>query len=131
MKKATGQALRVAVRLAANGKADEAIGVLEWRLKQLAEGDAIEDIVSLSLHASVICEGDLNDDRRARRILRRALQHAPTDTRTLLSLARLYLKHGKFRVARDLVNRRRETETEKNNAGLQELIEVMSKTLGE
>ena len=73
MKKATGQALRVAVRLAADGKADEAIDVLEWNLKQLAEGDAIEDIVSLSLHASIICEGGLHDDRRARRILRRVL----------------------------------------------------------
>src|SRR5437016_6070662 len=109
MKRATREALGLAVRLAADGKADEAMGVLERKLKQLYTGDAIEDIVSLSLHASVICEGGLKDDRRARRILRRALQYAPTDTRTLLSLARLYLKAGKFRVARELLSRRRET----------------------
>ena len=118
------------VRLAADGKADEAIEVLAWKLKQLATGDAIEDIVSLSLHAAVICEGGLNDDRRARRILRRALQRAPTDTRTLLSLARLYQKAGKIRVARDLLNRRRETDEEKSSVGLQELIEAISKSLG-
>jgi Tfp pilus assembly protein PilF len=131
MKKATGQVLRVAVRLAADGKADEAIDVLEWNLKQLAAGDAIEDIISLSLHASVICEGGLHDERRARRILRRALQHAPTDTRTLMSLSRLYQKVGRFSVARDLLNRRRETDEEKNNVGLQEVIEAMSKQLAE
>ena len=131
MKKASRESLTLAVRLAAEGKADEAVGVLEWRLTQLDPGNAIEEIVLLSLHASVICEGGLNDDRRARRILRRALQHAPNDTRTLLSLSRLYLKAGKKRIANDLLNRRRETDSEKKNAGLQDLIEVMSKTLGE
>src|SRR5437016_9312943 len=68
MKKATGQTLRVASRLVVDGKADEAIDVLEWNLKQLAAGDAIEDIISLSLHAAVISEGGLHDERRARRI---------------------------------------------------------------
>jgi Flp pilus assembly protein TadD len=131
MKKATGQTLRVASRLAADGKADEAIVVLEWHLKQLAAGDAIEDIVSLSLHAAILCEGGLHDEGRARRILRRALQHAPTDTRTLLSLSRLYQKVGRFRVARELLNRRRETDEEKNNVGLQEVIEAMLKRLAD
>jgi hypothetical protein len=129
MKKATGQSLRVASRLAADGKPHEAIDVLEWELKQLATGDAIEDIVSLSLHAAIISEGGLKDDRRARRILRRALRFAPTDTKLLICLARLYQKFGKTHVARDLLNRRRETDEEKENVGLQELIEVMTKEL--
>src|SRR6266566_2471226 len=72
MKKATGQTLRVANRLAADGKADEAIDVLEWNLKA-----------------------------------------------------------GKKRIARSLLNRRRETDSEKNNVGLQELIQAMLKQLAE
>jgi predicted Zn-dependent protease len=131
MKKATGQALESPFVSPLTGKADEAIDVLEWKLKQLEPADAIEDIVSLSLHAAVLCEGGLHDDRRARKSLRRALQHAPTDTRTLLSLARLYLKAGKKRIASDLLNRRRETDDEKANIGLQEVIEAMSKQLAD
>jgi cytochrome c-type biogenesis protein CcmH/NrfG len=123
--------LRKSVRLAGDGQTDEAVDLLELTLEGLEADGTIEEIVLLSLHAAVLCEGGLHDERRARRILRRALQHAPTDTRTLLSLSRLYLKDGRFRVARDLLNRRRETDEEKRNVGLQEVIEAMLKQLAE
>ncbi len=130
MQKATIEALRSSVRLTSGGKPDEAIDLLEAAFNQLVVANASQDVLFLSLYASILCEG-LHDEGRARRILRRALQHAATDTRTLLSLARLYQKVGKFRVARALLNRRRETDAEKNNVGLQEVIEAMLKQLAE
>jgi Tfp pilus assembly protein PilF len=131
MQKSTIEAVRSSVRLTSDGKPNEAVDLLEAAFDQLVVAKAIQDTLFLSLHASILCEGSLHDEGRARKILRRALQYAPADTRTLLSLSRLYQKVGKFRVARNLLNRRRETDEEKNNVGLQEVIEAMLKQLAE
>ena len=93
-------ALRTSVRLTGDGKPDEAVDLLEGALKGLVSSPATGEISVLSRHAAILCEGGLRDDRRARRILRRALQHAPTDTG--ISLSSLYLKAGRKRVAKNL-----------------------------
>jgi hypothetical protein len=121
--------LRTSVRLAGDGKTDEAVDLLEGALNGLVSVAATGEISVLSRHAAILCEGGLKDDRRARRILRRALQHAPTDTGSLLSLSSLYLKAGRKRVARNVFDRRVETIAERNNIPLQEVIEVHSRRL--
>ena len=128
MHRFTTEALRSSARLVGDGKAHEAIDVLEMAFQQAVEAHSIYDLVCLSLNSAIICEGCLKDDGRARRILRRALQYGPSETRTLVSLARLYYKLGKLNVARKLLARRRETIGEKNNIGLQEVIGLLLKT---
>jgi len=110
------------------GNTHEALDILDAAIAQAENCGSVDDIVKLSVHASIHARG-LRKSDLGLSYMKRAVHFAPADLKVLFGLSAIYYELGRLALAKETLDRCRLASIEKSDSSVCDVIDALEARL--